>query len=74
MSAIIDLLTTIGNAFLSVIVFISSTILDILYVVKLTAEVVVQFPVYLSFLPDVILTPLLAIISVAVIYKILGRE
>ena len=69
-----DFLRGIGEAILSVIDFIISLFKDLVYMIQMLADVVVNIPNYFSWLPGEILAILVALISVVVIYKILGRE
>lgn len=69
-----DFLRGIGEAILSVIDFIISLFKDLVYMIQMLADVVVNIPTYFSWLPGEILAILIALISVVVIYKILGRE
>lgn len=69
-----DFLRGIGEAILSVIDFIISLFKDLVYMIQMLADVVVNIPTYFSWLPGEILAVLIALISVVVIYKILGRE
>lgn len=64
---ILDFFQNIGS-------FIVDFIGDILYIVKITGESVSKIPEYFSWLPSEALALVVAIFSVVVIYKILGRE
>lgn len=54
--------------------FIIDLIEDLVYVVKITAQFVVQIPEYLGWLPAGALYVIVAIFAVVVVYKVLGRE
>lgn len=69
-----DILVSIGDFFKTVIDFVISFFQDLVYMVKLVSETVAQLPDYFSWLPGSLLTLILAIITVVVIYKIVGRE
>lgn len=64
---IIDFIDTIWK-------FIKDFTADTFEMIELVGETVKSIPDYLSWLPAEVVTALIAIFSVAVIYKILGRE
>lgn len=74
MTAIIDFLTGIADGVVAAIDFLQGLIEDLLYVAQTLAVVLVEMPTYLSFLPSEILASILALLSIVVIYKILGRD
>lgn len=74
MKALIDTLTGIGKAIMSAINFVVSTIQDLVYIVKMLTGVISDMPAYFGWLPSAIVTLLLSIISIAIIYKVIGRD
>lgn len=54
--------------------FIIDIVEDIAYVIKITGQFVVQIPGYLGWLPAGVVYIIVAMFSVVVIYKVLGRE
>lgn len=74
MNALLDFLKGIGNAIVSVIDFVMGLFEDLVYMIKLLGQVVLNIPYYFSWLPPQILALVVLIISIVVIYKILGRE
>ena len=74
MDAILKFFQGIGNAIISVIDFVIGLFKDLIYMIQLLGQVVLNLPSYFSWLPTQLLSIFLVIISVVVIYKILGRE
>lgn len=74
MNALLDFLKGIGNAIVSVIDFVMGLFEDLVYMIKLLGQVVLNIPNYFSWLPPQILALIVLIISIVVVYKILGRE
>lgn len=74
MKAIIDTLNGFFGLVESIINFVINTILDIFYMVQLLSNVVTNLGSYFGWLPSAIVSSLLVIISIVVVYKIIGRE
>lgn len=74
MTAIFDFLTAIADGIIGIVEFMASLIADTLYVVQLTANAISQIPQYLAFIPGPVLAIILSMLTVAVVYKVLGRE
>lgn len=74
MGAILDVLSGFIDLCIFVVDFLISTIRDLLYMVGLLGELTVNLPDYLGWLPSSIMTHFLVIISIVVVYKIIGRE
>lgn len=74
MDAIIEFFKGIGTAITSIIDFVIGLFEDLVYMIKLLGQVVLNIPNYFSWLPAEILALIVVLISVVVIYKILGRE
>ncbi len=74
MQSILDFLKGIGDAFLALIDFIVALVADLIYLVQLVGETMVALPDYFSWLPSTVTTSILLIISIVIIYKVLGRE
>ena len=76
-----DWLKTLADGFQQVLDFFSNVtefiidfIGDIVYIIKITGEMVVKIPAYFSWLPSEALALVVSIFGVVVIYKVLGRE
>ena len=74
MAALFDLLTGFIDLCTFIVDFVISTIRDLIYMVGLLGDITTNLPTYLGWLPSQILTHFLLIISIVVIYKIIGRE
>lgn len=74
MNAILQFFESIGNAITSVIDFVIGLFQDLVYMVSLLVKVVGNIPSYFNWLPAEIVALFVALISIVVIYKILGRE
>lgn len=73
-SNIKDYIISIGELISSAFDFVIGFFEDIVYVVQLTGKFVLQISSYFAWLPAPVLTLVVAIFSVVVIYKVLGRE
>jgi hypothetical protein len=65
---------TLTRFIVAVYDFLIGFIEDLVYVVKLTAEFVINIPSYFSWLPGTVVSLIVSIFAVVVIYKVLGRE
>lgn len=74
MGAIINFIQSIADGVVAAIEFLASMIADIAYMVQLTAETVSKIPSYFSWMPPEVLVLFGTILTVVVIYKILGRD
>ncbi len=74
MDAILSFLKGFGSAIIGLIDFLVGFISDIVYLVQVTGRALAQIPTYLSWMPPQVSALLIAIITIAVIYKITGRE
>lgn len=74
MKALISLLEGIGSAVTGFFEFVFSLIADIVYLVQLTGRMLAQIPRYFSFLPPPVLAVIVTAVTIAVLYKVLGRE
>ena len=74
MKAIIEDLKGIAEAVTAAIDFLFGIIEDLVYMVRLLGQFILDIPNYLQWLPSVITNIFIAIFSIVVIYKILGRE
>lgn len=72
--AIISFFESIGTFFSTVWDFIIDFFNGLISVVTMTGEFVLMIPDYFSWLPASVLALVVAIFSVVVIYKIIGRE
>ena len=74
MKAVVETLKGIAEAITAAIDFLFGIIEDLVYMVKLLGQFILDIPNYLSWLPPAITAIFLAIFSIVVIYKIIGRE
>lgn len=74
MQGILNFFQGIGDAIVAVIDFVISFFGDIVYLIQLLGKAVVSLPSFIDWLPAEMVTLLIVLISVVVIYKILGRE
>lgn len=71
---IIEFFTNIGDVITSIINFVIQHYKNLLFMYKLLFKFLASIPSFFTWLPSPFMTVLLVIFSVAVIYKILGRE
>lgn len=71
---IYDGIMVIVDFFQTIIDFIVNLVQDLIFVVQLLADVVLNIPNYIGWLPTTCISMLVVGFSVVVIYKILGRE
>lgn len=74
MKVVLDFFTGIGSLIVSLVNFVISTIMDLWYIVQMLTGLMSNMPAYFGWLPSAIVTLLLSIISIAIIYKIIGRD
>lgn len=74
MSELIAFIKGIGAAIRGFFAFVFSLIEDIIYLVQLTGRMLAQIPSFFSWLPPPILALIITAITIAVLYKVLGRE
>lgn len=74
MQALISFVEGIGSAITAFFDFVFSLISDIVYLVQLTGRMLAQIPGYFSWLPAPVLAVLVTAVTIAVLYKVLGRE
>ena len=74
MQTLLDFFAGIGNSITAAFDFVISFFQDLIYMIKLLARIVTSIPSYFTWLPSSIFAVLSVIISLVVIYKILGRE
>lgn len=74
MQAIFDLFTGFIDLVTFIVEYVIGMIEDIVYMVQLLGDIVLELPNYLGWLPTVVVTNFMLIISIVVIYKIIGRE
>lgn len=74
MQALLDFFSTLGSIITGLVDFVISIIKDIVFVIEVTASVLLRIPQYFSWLPEALLATLTVVFSVVVIYKIIGRE
>lgn len=69
-----EYIVSIGELISTGFNFVVDFFSDIVYIIQLTGKFVLEIPTYFSWLPTPVLTLIVAIFSVVVIYKVLGRE
>lgn len=74
MQAVIDFFGTIGSIISTVIDFVIGLFQDLLFLIQLLGNMLANIDTYLSFLPTAAVTSVVLIFSIAIIFKILGRE
>ena len=74
MTAVIETLGNIASAIGSVINFLIDMVLQIIDMVKMVGDAALTIPKLFGIFPPVVTAALLAVLSIAIIYKILGRE
>lgn len=74
MQAIISFFESIGSIISTVIDFIIGLFRDLIFLIQLLGNFLANIPTYLSFLPSAVTASVILIFSIAVIFKILGRE
>lgn len=74
MEALTNLLAGIGETLFVVFSFIMDTVSNTVYILRLLWYFVGNIPRYFSWLPSEFVTIIVFIFSIAVIYKIMGRE
>lgn len=74
MQTLLDFFAGIGNAITAAFDFVISFFQDLIYMIKLLGKVVLNIPNYFTWLPAPALALLVLIISLVVVYKVLGRE
>lgn len=74
MDAILGFFEGIANAITGAFEFLISIVQDIVYLVQLTGRMLVQIPMMLTWVPSPVLAILSIGITVAVLFKVLGRE
>lgn len=74
MEALISFFEGIANAVSAAFEFLISIVQDIVYLVQLTGRMLVQIPMMMSWIPSPVLAILTTGITIAVLFKVLGRE
>lgn len=74
MQTLIDFFKSFTDIVSSLVDFVIGLFEDLVYMIKLLGQVVINIPVYFSWLPGEVLALVVVLIGVVVVYKILGRE
>lgn len=74
MQVIVDFLAGLGNFFVTIGNFFVTFFRDLGYLVLLTGNMLVNVTGYLSWLPLTLAQLLTIAITIAIVYKIMGRE
>lgn len=73
MNALLSWLGGIGSAISGAFEFLLGIVLDLVYVVQLIGRFLRLIPIYFSWLPPQLLAIISIALSIAIIFKILGR-
>lgn len=71
---IVDRIKMLVDAVVSGITFVADFIKDLLYVIGLTGDALLTLPEVLKWLPAAVSAVIITILTIAVVYKIMGRE
>lgn len=71
---IFNIVKNIGNFFTAIVDFVIDFFGDLVYVIDLLADTIVSIPDYLGFFPSILIAAVVSLVSIAVVFKILGRE
>lgn len=74
MQAIVDFLSGIGDAIVSIVDIVITLLEDIVYVVQICGQMLANLPSYFSWLPAEAVSLIVLAITIIVIYKFAGRE
>lgn len=74
MDGIISFIESIGDLLSSGFDYLISVVNDLVYVAKLLSTVVSSVPLYFTWIPGEMIYFIEAILAIAIIYKIIGRE
>lgn len=74
MKAIADFLTGFGSLLLSLIKLVVNTVIDLVYMIQLLAQMLANIPAYFGWIPTAVASSIVVIFSFVIIYKVLGRE
>lgn len=74
LSTIKDVILGIYHAIISIFDFLGNAIKELATIARLLGSAVASIPSYLGFLPSAAIALVLALVSIAVLYKITGRE
>lgn len=74
MDALAGFFEGIGSAITGFFSFVFSLVEDVVYLVQLTGKMLSQIPAFLAWLPPGVSAILLTAITIAVLYKVLGRD
>lgn len=74
MDAVVSFFKGIGSAIVAVFDFIISFFGDLIYIIRLLGNLLANIPSLFSWMPDQLSALLITLVSIVIIYKILGRE
>lgn len=74
MQAVIDFFALIGSVITTAIDFIIGLVKDLFFVIQLLANMLANIDTYISFLPRAAAGTIVLIFTVAMIFKIAGRD
>lgn len=73
-SGLADMITGFIEAVIFCVEYLIGMISDLVYMTQLLGEMILQLPAYFGWMPTAVLTNFMLIISIVVIYKVIGRE
>lgn len=73
MLGIFDAIKGFFEFIISIVGFVIRIFQDLAYVVKILADTVLRLPLYLGFLPTIVVSLFVGCVSIVVVYKVLGR-
>lgn len=74
MSAIIEAIKSFITFITNIVTFAIELLKDLVYYVQVLLGVTTSIPRWLSFLPAVMLPPMVACLALVIIYKVIGRD
>lgn len=74
MQAIIEAVKNFITFITNIVNFVFELMKDLVYYVQTVLNITVQVPRWLTFLPSIMLPPLVACLALVVVYKVLGRD
>lgn len=74
MVTLLNFIGSIADLIVGLVGYLIHVISDVIYMIGLLASIVLYFPSYITWVPPTIAGSITVIISLAVVYKIIGRE
>lgn len=73
-TAILDWLVTLGQSIIDLFGFLVKLVLDLVYMVQLMVQLVPAIPSFFTWMPGPVVATVGVIISVVVVFRIMGRS